>query len=154
MPGEGIVTIGENQWTVWLATTSSEVVQGLSGISQIPQGTGMLFDLGYDYNQIQINMQQMMFPLDIIFVNSVSGVVGVLTDVQPGDTDVVYEADDYPGARFFLEVNAGEAGSVQPGDAVRISASVEPQLWNTVIPILVATAVVLPVVAVLGKGLK
>ena len=46
MSGQAIVNIRDKQWNVSLATTYSELVAGLGGISSIPMGTGMLFDMG------------------------------------------------------------------------------------------------------------
>lgn len=115
------VTIGTKQWVVSVASTPAEVSQGLSGLASMGAGTGMLFDLGVNRRQIQINMAWMMFTLDIVFINSSSGVVGVLHDVQPGDTDVGFEGA--AGARFFLEVNAGEAEGVSDGDNVVVQGT-------------------------------
>ena len=153
MAGQGIVIVEASQWSVWLATTPTEMTQGLSSMESIPPGSGMLFDLGVDYQQIQINMLSMLFPLDIIFINSSKGVVGVLHNVQPGETDVRFEAVNIPGARYFLEVNALEASNIEYGNTVNISGNVQPQFWNVLLPILLATLVVVPIVAVAGKGI-
>ncbi len=121
MPGQAIVSIRDKQWTCSVANTFTELTTGLSGVESIPPQTGVLFDLGVDENSIQINMLQMLFPLDIIFINSAQGgVVGVMSNVQPGWTDVRFEATTIPGARFFLEVNAGEALGIEDGDLVNI----------------------------------
>lgn len=117
MPGQTTVTIGDKQWTVSIATTIAELAAGLSGVASMPAGTGILFDLGSDRSSISVNMNQMLFPLDIVFINSITGVVGVLHGVQPGD-ETVFQAGVTIGARYFLEVNAGEAEGVEVGDAV------------------------------------
>ncbi|GEM_PF-1001309 len=124
MSGTGSITIRNRQWVVSLTSTYAELTTGLSGVESIPAGTGMLFDLGTDYSVIQIDMTQMLFPLDIIFINSAQGVVGVMHNVQPGETDVRFEAISTPGARWFLEVNAGEAEGISVGDDVAIQGSV------------------------------
>lgn len=148
----GTITIGVSQWSVTLATTAVEITQGLSGVASIPVNSGMLFDLGVNYNRVDINMQQMLFPLDIIFMNSVGGVVGVLRGVQPLATNVYYEAGVYPGARYFLEVNSGEATNVVVGDNVVIGveqdAQITPQFW----PALVAAVGALGSIAVIGAS--
>lgn len=117
MPGQAIVTIGARYWTVALATTPEELTQGLGGVASIPPGTGMLFDLGSD-QIITVITVPMLFPLDIVFIHSAQGVVGVARGVPPS----FLVTSDGP-ARFFLEVNAGEAEGVQAGASVLI----EPQ---------------------------
>lgn len=120
MAGQGTVTIGEIVWTVDFAVTMAELTSGLSGVASIPVGTGMLFDVGSDQSSLSINMQDMLFGLDIVFINSGYGVVGVLHNVEPGE-DAFFDAGIGLGARYFMEVNAGEAGSVSVGDIAAIS---------------------------------
>ena len=110
MPGQGVVTIGANQWQVDLANTYWELVQGLSGLEGIPAGTGMLFDLGYDHI-IQVTTEEMLFNLDIAFISSSLEVVDILQDVAPGNLVASGAA-----AAYFLEVNAGELSGVEVGD--------------------------------------
>jgi uncharacterized membrane protein (UPF0127 family)/transcriptional regulator with XRE-family HTH domain len=130
MPGQAVVTIGEKQWVCAVASTPAELTTGLSGIESIPAGTGMLFDLGADYKTIRIDMTRMLFALDIVFINSAQGVVGVMRNVQPGETDVRLENETLPGARWFLEVTAGEAEGVSVGDDVIIQDSTAPAQLN------------------------
>jgi uncharacterized membrane protein (UPF0127 family) len=120
MPGQAIVTIKGKQWSVTVANTLTELATGLSGVGSIQPQTGMLFDMGSDQSLIQIDMSEMLFPLDIIFINSTQGVRGVMSAVQPGERDVRFEATITPGARFFLEINAGEAEGIEVGDSVDI----------------------------------
>ncbi len=135
MPGQAVVVIGDNQWTVSVATTTAELLAGLSGVASIAAGTGILFDMGNDQSYIGINMSQMLFNLDIVFINSGGGVVGVMRDVAPGET-AAFEAGSGFGARFFLEVSAGEAENVSVGDSVSVSgyvAEVQPAFWAVVL---------------------
>ena len=48
MSGQATVAIGSIQWLVSVATTPAELTQGLGGLTSIPAGQGMLFDLGSD----------------------------------------------------------------------------------------------------------
>ena len=123
MPGQAIVTISDKQWTCSVANTFTEVTTGLSGVESLDEGEGMLFDLGLDYSQIDIDMSRMLFPLDIIFINSNRGVVGVLHDVQPGE-EASLSNETSPGARFFLEINAGEAEGIEVGEEVQIQGDI------------------------------
>ena len=156
MPGQATVTIGDKQWSVSVANTYAELTSGLSGVESIPPQTGMLFDLGYDQSQIDINMSQMLFPLDIIFINSTQGVRGVMSDVQPGEIDVRFEATTTPGARCFLEVNAGEAQGIEVGDDVAIQGYAQPTQLDisSLMNFMLIMVVVVMMFKMVGKALE
>lgn len=145
MANQVSVTIGESQWSVVVATTYTELTTGLSGMSELTPGAGMLFDMGSDQNYISVNMSGMLFPLDIIFINSTAGVVGVLRNVQPGD-EVYFQAGVALGARLFLEVNAGEAEDVSVGDSVDIQGLTTVPLIQSI----TAMSIMVPVIAGIG----
>ena len=63
-------------------------------------------------------MEQMLFNIDILFIGSEGGVVGIVRNAVPGN-DVIYDGEGV-GARYFLEVNAGELDGVLAGDIVTI----------------------------------
>lgn len=136
-----IVTIDSKQWNVTVAQTPLELTSGLSNVVSIPSWSGMLFDMGVDRSSIPVNMGQMLFALDIVFMNSTQGVVGVLHDVQPGD-EAQFQADTTAGARYFLEMNAGEAEDIAVGDTVDLGGGEERPLINTLATVM-ATSVVL-----------
>lgn len=136
-----IVTIGENQWLCSLASTYTEITAGLSGLENLPAGQGMLFDLGFDYSRIDINMDEMLFPLDIVFINSNLTVVGILHDVNPGD-EAYFIASNSLGARCFMEVNAGEAASINVGDVVTVTNGLPSFTINAIISYVVLIAAV------------
>ncbi len=114
MTGEALVSIGGNTWQVAVATTPPELAAGLGGIASIPQGTGMLFDLG-DEQILHVTTVPMLFALDIAFIRSDLRVTEVARDVPPG----FLVASQSP-ARYFLEVNSGEALGIAPGDPVTV----------------------------------
>lgn len=118
MTGQASIAIDGYSWAVSVASTPTELTAGLSGVASIPVGSGMLFDMGRDQSYIAINMSGMLFALDIVFINSTAGVVGVLRNVQPGAEDAWFEASLSLGARYFLEMNAGEAEGISVGDNV------------------------------------
>ena len=122
MSGQATVTINGKQWTVSVATTTAELIAGLSGVASIPANTGILFDMGVDKNSISVNMSEMLFALDIVFINSTEGVIGVLHDVQPGD-EAQFLAGTTTGARYFMEVNAGEAADIVVGYSVDLGSA-------------------------------
>jgi uncharacterized membrane protein (UPF0127 family) len=67
MSGQAIITIGNKQWTVALASSPQELIQGLGGLASIPPGTGMLFGIGQEQNTI-VTTAPMLFPLDMVFL--------------------------------------------------------------------------------------
>jgi uncharacterized membrane protein (UPF0127 family) len=156
MPGQAVVTINGKQWSVSVANTYAELTSGLSGVESIQPQTGILFDLGYDQSQIDIDMSEMLFPLDIIFINSTQGVRGVMSDVQPGEIDVRFEATTTPGARFFLEINAGEAEGIEVGDNVNIQGYTQPtQLdFSSLMNFMLIMVVVVMMFKMVGKALE
>jgi len=148
-----IVVIGSNQWTCSLASTPTELTAGLSGQESLPPGEGMLFDLGVDYSHIDINMTEMLFPLDIVFINSNQAVVGVLHDVQPND-EAYFIASDSLGARYFLEVNAGEAASVNIGDEASVTGITNGFDANTILGYTVYIMVIITMINLVIKSFK
>jgi uncharacterized membrane protein (UPF0127 family) len=122
MAGQAVVTIRDKQWQVSLATDYLELIQGLSDIPQMPSGTGMLFDLVYD-TIFTVTTKEMLFPIDIVRISSAMTVTDVARDAQPGQM----VTSDNP-ARYFLEVNAGEASGISPSDqaTIQLTASAAP----------------------------
>ncbi len=111
MSGQAVISINENQWTVDIAQTSYELTTGLSNVSQLPAGTGMLFILPAK-QQVTVDTSKMVFPIDIIFISD-NIVIDVASNIQPG-----YLVTEETPCDSFLEVNAGEADGVEVGDAV------------------------------------
>lgn len=114
MAGQAIVTIGNNQWQVALASMAWELATGLGGLSYLEPSSGMLFDLGYN-TAITVTTGPMLFPLDIAFISSSFIVVDVAHNVPPG-----YLVASRLPARYFLEVNAGELQGIDVGARVEI----------------------------------
>lgn len=111
----GIVTIGEKQWAVTIAETLQELSSGLSGVAQLNENSGMLFNLGAQWPQVEVTAVDMLIPIDVVFIDNELKVCGVKLNLQPGETYLFNST-----ARFFLEVNAGEASDIEVGDSVSI----------------------------------
>ena len=119
MPGQATVIIGDSGWTATVATTQTELQAGLSGVESIPANTGVLFDMGAEYGTIWIDMTDMLFSVDIIFMDENGVVVEIMRNLAPPD-DTAFAPGGGVGARFFIEVNAGEAVNVSVGDTAVI----------------------------------
>ena len=109
MAGQANVNIEDKQWAVAFASTPSELVQGLGGIPEMAQGTGMLFDLGFG-QIITVTTEPMLFPLDIAFFSEELVIIEIYRNIQPG-----YLVTSTSPARYFLEVNAGELEGINSG---------------------------------------
>ncbi|GAJ12023.1 unnamed protein product, partial [marine sediment metagenome] len=119
MSGQAVISINENQWSVSLATTSTELTTGLSGVESIAAGTGMLFVLP-ERQAVTVDTSQMLFPIDIIFIKD-DAVLSIAGDIPPG-----YLVTEETPCDMFLEVNAGEAALIEIGDAVDVTVIQEP----------------------------
>jgi uncharacterized membrane protein (UPF0127 family) len=119
MPGQAIITLNENQWTVSIASTYAELTTGLRGVASLAVGTGMLFILPAA-QAVSVDTSGMNFALDIIFIaNNI--VIDVARNVEPG----YLVTEETPGDSF-LEVNAGEAVDVEAGDSVSTATIQQP----------------------------
>src|SRR4030043_1300993 len=114
MSGQALLKIKDTQWIVDIANTSWEQSQGLGGLSGLPAGTGMLFDLGYE-KTIEVTTAPMLFPLDIAFLSENLIITEIYGNIEPG-----YLVTSQQPARYFIEVNAGELESVASGDQASV----------------------------------
>jgi len=105
------VMIGGYLWEVKLAENEAK---GLSKIKKLELNSGMLFDLGYDTN-IKVTTEKMKFYIDIIIIGGGLSVKGIARNIAPGKIISFSSL-----ARYFLEVNAGEADNIKTGMNVRI----------------------------------
>ena len=110
MAGQVRVKIADKEWLASLASAPWELVQGLGGIPEIPQDTGMLFDMGFEQT-IHVTTVPMLFPLDIAFFSEDMVVTEIYHNIQPG-----YVVASMLPARYFLEVNAGELENIESGN--------------------------------------
>jgi uncharacterized membrane protein (UPF0127 family) len=110
-----IFGIGSKEWQASLVSTSWELSQGLGGIAELPQNTGMLFNVGSE-RYIQVTTEPMFFPIDVAFLSEGLVVTETYRNIGPG----YLIASENP-ARYFFEVNAGELDGIEPGDMASVS---------------------------------
>jgi uncharacterized protein len=92
---------------VYVASTPEQIKDGLSGWSHLEEDEGMLFVL---HNRMPFWMPDMLFPLDIIWLDPIFNVVAIAENVQPCPS--LQECPNYlpdPDFAYVLEVNAGWA---------------------------------------------
>lgn len=119
------IEIGDKEYKVREAKTEEERKQGLKGVESLPEDEGMLFYMPDKKSQVAFTMEDMKFPLDIIFINQDDEVFDVAYDV-PIDTEAVISdedalpnQDDY--VKYVLEVNPNSG--IQIGDELDIEDS-------------------------------
>jgi uncharacterized membrane protein (UPF0127 family) len=129
MSGQAIVTIRDRQWICSVASTYEELTMGLSGVPSMPTGTGMLFILPQQ-QIVTVTAEGMLFPLSVIFIDNNLRVTEVALLLAPGD-----EGTTSLPCRYFLEVNVGEADSIQPGDVVSLQITQAPGISSWITPV-------------------
>jgi len=147
MPGQALVTIGENQWSVEVATTSAELISGLAGVASIPPWTGMLFDLGSEHI-VTVNAYEMLFPLSIVFIGGDLRVTEVVPLLAIGD-DVTSSSP----CRYFLETNLGEVDNIELGDLVVITGYT-PSTTGSIFGLMVTVMIVTMMMKMMAKTMK
>ena len=97
------VRINGGTLNVRVARTPEEQKASLNGVASIPQNEGMLFifkeDSGYS-----ISTSEMLFPVDIVWIDQSGTVVDAQANISPGLRDPV---KPHARARYVLLVNAG-----------------------------------------------
>jgi len=120
------IYLGSKALEVTVADSPQERIQGLSGVTSLRDFEGKLFI--FDTDAIYgIWMKEMLFPLDIIWIDKDLTVIHIEENVSP---------DSYPktfvptaDARFVLEVNAKFVSSVQVkvGDRLLLPPGILPK---------------------------
>lgn len=119
------IEIGDREYKVREAKTEEERKQGLKGIESLPEDEGMLFYMPDKKSQVVFTMEDMKFPLDIIFINQDDEVfdaaynVPIDTEAVISDEDALPNQGDY--VKYVLEVNPNSG--IQVGDELDIEDS-------------------------------
>ena len=108
--------------TVEVADDPEERTFGLSARSGLNPNTGMLF-VWEDETQHTLWMNEMLFDLDMVWLNASRNVVSIDANVptQPGaPTSELVQYHPVGAAKYAIELDAGEAGAlgIEPGDAL------------------------------------
>ena len=110
---------------VSVADNSLEYQQGLSGVKDLGDFEGKLFVFPKE-GYYSMWMKDMLFPIDIIWINDGLKVVHTEENVTPDTFPDSFTSDE--PARFVLEVNAFfvESEKIQEGDDVIVPPSALP----------------------------
>jgi uncharacterized membrane protein (UPF0127 family) len=119
-----LVSDGEtvDTFSVVHAETKSEKESGLGGVSELEDGTGMLF-IHDEMRTFTYGMPRMEFGVDILFIDDACEIQSIHEAEKPtGNETGIEPHHQYPGVgKYVLDVPKGSAsGQVEPGDSVRI----------------------------------
>ncbi|PIP73238.1 MAG: hypothetical protein COW88_02485 [Candidatus Lloydbacteria bacterium CG22_combo_CG10-13_8_21_14_all_47_15] len=123
MPGRNmasqtvLLAIGTISIVTEIADTPQERTTGLSGRTELTDGTGMLFVFDSP-DMYGFWMKEMLFPIDIIWIGADGRIVWILPRVAPESYPTVFRPDR--PAQYVLETPAGyaEMHSISVGDSV------------------------------------
>lgn len=109
------IKIGEAEVMAELADTPEERARGLSGREELGDGEGMLFIFD-EPAVVGFWMKEMLFPIDIIWIDSYKRVIGVEKDISPATYPETFRPSE--AVKYVLEVPAGfsQRHSVDTGD--------------------------------------
>ena len=104
--GEGYIRAPGGKIRVLIAKTPATRERGLGGYASLPEDQGMLFIFPKP-TTVSFWMENMHFPIDIVWMNSDRKILGITRDVSP---DTFPKSFPSPGKiQFVLELNAGGA---------------------------------------------
>jgi len=119
------VTIDRYNISAFVADTDDKRSKGLSGVENMFENQGMLFIFNYPSKQ-GFWMKEMMFPLDIIWLDSNNSVIHIEKKLQPC-MSVLFCSVYSPSsdAKYVLETISGftDLHSVNEGDKIKINSN-------------------------------
>lgn len=101
-----ILQIGSHSLDVAIADTQPRREQGLSGVKELRSGQGLLFKFDTP-GRYAFWMKNMLFPIDMVFIDSQMKVVEVIPTISPDTYPQAFSSKkrDY---LYVLELGAGE----------------------------------------------
>jgi uncharacterized membrane protein (UPF0127 family) len=107
------LNIKETEFRVAVIKDDKQMKEGLSNKPKLAKGKGLLFNF-ISEQEVTMNMKDMNYPLDMVFINNLGEVAAVRT-LLPGNFQTTVK-----DIRYVLEINSGEgAGFV--GEIVTFS---------------------------------
>lgn len=103
---KAVITFQNGKIEALVADTKESREEGLSGRSSLSDGEGMLFDFGIS-GKFGFWMKDMLFPIDMIWINSNGVIVNIAENALPIDYPKIYINN--PPASYVLEIGANKS---------------------------------------------
>lgn len=108
--------LGTKKYTLYVADTKQKQAQGLSGVKNLEENEGMLFDFKKS-GTYYFWMKDMLFPLDFVFIRD-GTIVDIISHVDPKDYPKIYTAIVPFDAVIELNSGATEVSEIKIGEKV------------------------------------
>ncbi len=108
-----VVNIGNHNIGLWQAKTPDQKMHGLSGVNKMPTNRGLLFYF-YPEESGCLWMKDMRFSLDMVWLDYYGKVLKVEHNASPDTYPQTFCPPSH--ASNAIELNAGQAKDVKPGD--------------------------------------
>ncbi len=117
---------GSGLYSVWVADTENERIQGLSGVKKLAPNGGLLmaFETEGEYT---IWMKDMLLPIDVVWLDKDKKVIYLAPSLQPSaGTSEQYGPPDST-TRYILELPEGaiKKSAIRKGDTAQFSVESE-----------------------------
>lgn len=112
------ISIGDKEYTVKIAESEEERVNGLSNTESLPKDEGMLFLMPEGTKEATFNTVEMNYDIDIIFINEDNTVYDMATGKARSKDLIVSEPKDGEHTKYVLEVNKNSG--IKIGDEFEI----------------------------------
>lgn len=112
------ISIGDKEYTVKIAESEEERVNGLSNTESLPKDEGMLFLMPEGTKEATFNTVEMNYDIDIIFINEDNTVYDMATGKARSKDLIVSEPKDGEHTKYVLEVNKNSG--IEIGDEFEI----------------------------------
>jgi uncharacterized membrane protein (UPF0127 family) len=107
-----------HDFSIEMATTQSEIENGLMFRKHLDPDAGMLFYFGRPERETAFWMKDTLIPLDMLFIRADGAIKFIHANAKPGDETEVLSNGPVAGV---LEINGGRAAAlgIKVGDRVR-----------------------------------